>query len=193
MPNSVRQDGDQRGRFWRGLIRNPMAVGAIAPSGRLLAGLMARDIDADARVVELGAGTGNVTAAILASGVAPENLTVIERSDDFVELLRERFPDIRVLLADATALTENCAESHGRIDYVVSSLPLTLFSAPQRAAVLRGAFGLLKSTGRFHQYTYVGPCPVERTLRAELALSVQWLGVAALNLPPAFVYRLQRS
>jgi len=193
MRGAVRHDWSQRRRFWLGWMRNPKAVGAIVPSGRLLAGLMARDIVSGARVVELGAGTGSVTAALLEAGVRPEDLTIIEQSDDFADMLRERFPQSTVLQVDATALDEHCANLHGAVDYVVSSLPLMLFSAEQRAEVLRGAFRLLNAAGRFHQFTYVGPCPIDRSLREELALSVQWLGVAALNLPPAFVYRLQRS
>ena len=70
---------DDFGHFFKGWIRNPLAIGALAPSSKSLAKLMAKDVGMGARVVELGAGTGTVTAALLASGVAPGNLHLVER------------------------------------------------------------------------------------------------------------------
>ena len=49
---------DDFGHFFKGWIRNPLAMGAFAPSGKSLAKLMAKDVGVGSRVVELGAGTG---------------------------------------------------------------------------------------------------------------------------------------
>ena len=88
---------DDLRHFWKGWIRNPLAIGAFAPSGKSLAKLMAKDVGANSRVVELGAGTGRVTAALLASGVAPGNLYLVERDPHFVKLLERRFPRCHVI------------------------------------------------------------------------------------------------
>src|ERR1700755_1948219 len=62
-------------------LRHPLSTASVVPSGARLSKLMARQVDL-ARpgvVVELGGGTGSITEAILAVGVAPENLVVFER------------------------------------------------------------------------------------------------------------------
>jgi phosphatidylethanolamine/phosphatidyl-N-methylethanolamine N-methyltransferase len=178
-------------QFLRGWMQNPAAVGALVPSGRLLARYMASGLGAGSRVIELGAGTGCVTRAILQAGVRSDDLTVVEQNEDFCRLLRARFPSVTVLEADARTLAQ-CSDGIGDADCVVSSLPLLLFSAADRADVLRSAFALLKRGGVFQQFTYGGRCPIERALRDELDLSAKLRGVVPFNLPPAFVYRLER-
>ena len=39
----------------------------------------------------------------------------------------------------------------------------------------------------------LGRCPIDRKTRQKLKVNSVLLGVAALNLPPAFVYRLTRA
>ena len=158
---------DDFGKFFRSWIQNPRAIGAVAPSGRLLSKLMATSLAAGARVIELGGGTGTVTQAILDAGVNPEDLVVVEQNTQFVELLQRRFP-------------------------VISGLPLLLFSAAQKTKLLSEAFELLSPDGALHQFTYAGRCPIGRELRARLGLRTSLIGIAPFNLPPAFVYRFAR-
>src|SRR4051812_12121131 len=89
--------------FLRRWLRNPMRIGAIAPSGRALADAMARlvPLEDDSPVVELGGGTGVIPAALLRAGVAPGRLVVIERDGLLHRHLSERFPHVRVVLGDA--------------------------------------------------------------------------------------------
>ena len=182
---------DDFGRFFKSWIRNPFAIGAFAPSGRSLAKLMATDVEPGSRVLELGAGTGTVTEALLASGVHAADLYVVERDPHLVEILERRFPRCHVIGADALALEEYFAAAPP-FDFVISGLPLVLFSADNRMRVLQQAFGLLKPGGRLHQFTYAGRCPIDRQLRGTLHVERALMGIAALNLPPAFVYRLTR-
>ena len=180
---------DDFGHFFKGWIRNPLAMGAFAPSGKSLAKLMAKDVSAGSRVIELGAGTGTVTEALLANGVAPSNLYVVERDPQFVKILERRFPRCHVIAADALALALPF-DAAGAFDFVISGLPLLCFSPDKRYRALREALQLLKPHGRFHQFTYAGRCPVDRDLRALLRVDSVLLGIAALNLPSGFVYRL---
>lgn len=182
---------DDFSHFFKRWIRNPLAMGAFAPSGKSLAKLMAKDVGASARVIELGAGTGTVTAALLESGVAPGNLYIVERDPQFVKILERRFPRCHVLAADALELDEQLGLS-ATFDFVISGLPLLCFSPDKRHRVIQQAFGLLKPHGRLHQFTYAGRCPIDRDLRALLHADSMLLGIAALNLPPGFVYRLTR-
>jgi phosphatidylethanolamine/phosphatidyl-N-methylethanolamine N-methyltransferase len=182
---------DDFGHVFKGWIRNPLAMGAFAPSGKSLAKLMAKDVGASARVIELGAGTGTVTAALLENGVAPGNLYIVERDPQFVKILERRFPRCHVLAADALELDDPLGED-ATFDFVISGLPLLCFSPEKRLRVMQQALNLLKPHGRLHQFTYAGRCPVDRELRALLHVDSRLLGVAALNLPPGFVYRLTR-
>lgn len=180
---------DDFGHFLKSWIRNPLAMGALAPSGKSLAKLMAKDVSSSSRVVELGAGTGTVTAALLASGVAPGNLYLVERDPQLVKILERRFPRCHVVAADALELDAKL-KSSAAFDFVVSGLPLLCFSPDKRYRALQQALRLLKPHGRLHQFTYGGRCPVDRELRALLRVDSVLLGIAPLNLPPAFVYRL---
>jgi phosphatidylethanolamine/phosphatidyl-N-methylethanolamine N-methyltransferase len=182
---------DDFSRFFKSWIRNPLAMGAFAPSGRSLAKLMAKGVEPGARVLELGAGTGTVTEALLAKGVHAADLYVVERDPQLVEILERRFPRCHVICADALTLAERFAAGPS-FDFVISGLPLVLFSADNRMRVLQQAFDLLKPSGRFHQFTYAGRCPIDRQLRSALHAESVLMGIAAINLPPAFVYRLTR-
>jgi len=68
--------------FARAICSGPQAVGAACPSSRRLADYMASQAVAASKgyIVELGAGTGVVTASLLDHGVAPERLIVVEKS-----------------------------------------------------------------------------------------------------------------
>lgn len=182
---------DDLGHFVKGWIRNPLAMGALAPSSKSLAKLMAKDVGTTSRVLELGAGTGTVTAALLAKGVAPTNLYLVEREPQFVKILERRFPRCQVLAADALHLDEQLDAGAG-FDFVISGLPLLCFSPDKRQRVLRQALRLLKPHGSLHQFTYAGRCPIDRDTRAGLHVDTVLLGIVALNLPPAFVYRFTR-
>jgi phospholipid N-methyltransferase len=180
-------------QFFRSWVQNPFAIGAVAPSGRKLAQLMVKGVRADARVMELGPGTGTVTRAILDSGVDERNLYLVERDAAFVRLLRQRFPKATLLHEDATALGAHTRELAGTFDFIVSGLPLVLFSRAQKERLLAHVLELLKPTGAFHQFTYGGRCPIRRSVRDALGLDTALLGIAPFNVPPAFVYRLCRA
>ena len=180
-------------QFFRSWVQNPLAIGAVAPSGRTLAKLMVKGVRADARVMELGPGTGTVTRAILDSGVEERNLYLVERDAGFSRLLRERFPRATVLHEDATVVAAHTRELAGTFDFIVSGLPLVLFSRAQKERLLAQVLSLLKPTGAFHQFTYGGRCPIRRSVRDALGLDKVLLGIAPFNVPPAFVYRLCRA
>ena len=179
-------------RFLGTLVREPLSVGAVAPSSRRLAEHMVADIVPGSRVIELGAGTGAVTRAILDSGVAAADLLVIEQNEAFSEMLRKRFPGIEVITGNAIGLNRYARALPGPADFVISGLPLLLFSPGRKLRLLRQAFSVLTENGAFHQFTYGGRCPVERAVLRRLGLEATLLRFTPINMPPAFVYRLQR-
>jgi len=191
-PSAGLHTSNDTGSFIRGWVRDPRATGALVPSGRSLARLMAAHVAVGDRVVELGAGTGTVTEAVLRRGVRQQDLTLIERNAEFAAILRRRFPQARVAVADALSFAEQVSRG-APFDCAVSGLPLLLFSAADKARLLEQVFAVMSPHGRLLQFTYAGFCPIGRALRARFGLRATLVGVAARNLPPAFVYRLERK
>jgi phosphatidylethanolamine/phosphatidyl-N-methylethanolamine N-methyltransferase len=179
--------------FFRALASNPRAVGAIAPSGANLSSLITSEITAaSGPVLELGAGTGVFTEALLARGVKESDLTLIEYGSDFMRLLQARFPNARVLWMDAAWMASHklFAEPLGA---VISGLPLLNFPSNKVAAILAAAFSNLRDGGAFYQFTYGMQCPISKRHLDELGLKANCMGRVLLNIPPASVYRITRS
>ena len=183
---------DRQRRFLGTLVREPFSVGAVAPSSRRLANHMVADIVPGSRVIELGAGTGALTRAILDSGVNAADLLVIEQNEAFSEMLRKRFPGVAVITGNALGLKRHADALPGPVDFVVSGLPLLLFTPGRKLRLLYQVFSVLTEEGAFHQFTYGGRCPVERAVLRRLGLEATLLRFTPMNVPPAFVYRLQR-
>lgn len=179
-------------RFLRSWFDDPFAVGAVAPSGRPLARMMTHEIAPGDRVLELGPGTGTLTREILARGVAENDLFLLERCPGFADLLERNFPYATMLRGDATVRQKGLVPHRGTIDFIISGLPLVLFSREQKFRLLRLGFRLLKESGAFYQFTYGGRCPLDRRQLDRIGLDAQCIGFIALNMPPAFVYRISR-
>ena len=193
MPDSPHVVRGSYRRFLLSWLDNPFGVGAVAPSGRPLARMMTQELGAGDRVLELGPGTGTLTQAILARGVARQDLFLLERCPGFAELLERKFPGATVLCGDATVRQDGLVPHRGTIDCIISGLPLVLFSREQKYRLLREAFRLLKAGGAFFQFTYGGRCPLDRRHLERLGLDARCIGFIALNVPPAFVYRISRA
>jgi phospholipid N-methyltransferase len=179
--------------FLRNVFRKPLSVGALAPSSRFLAKLLISNIKPGSKVIELGAGTGAITQAILNTGVYANDLTLIEQNEEFAELLRQRFPETTVLQANAVSFRHHLAPGTELVDFVVSGLPLLLFPARLKVRLLTQIFKSLRDDGCLHQFTYGGCCPISRTLRRTLGLKASLIGFTPFNVPPAFVYRVTRA
>jgi phospholipid N-methyltransferase len=181
-----------RAAFFRTWLKDPFNVASIVPSGAMLAKQMAKGLLPGDKVIELGAGTGTVTRAILDRGVRPEDLFIVERNADFAAILRRSFPGSQVFECDADAMVDLYPELLGAADVVVSGLPILWFQRSKKLQTLAAAFAVLRPQGRLHQFTYMGRAPVGRSLMRELGLRAKLQSLAPLNLPPAYVYRFSR-
>lgn len=179
--------------FLRAGLRDPRRVGAVAPSGRALARLITSEIgDASGPVIELGAGTGVFTRALLDRGIPERHLILVEADPHLARMLQTRFPAAQVLAMDAGHLRRlDLCDGHGA-GSVVSGLPLLSMPRREIMSVLRGAFRRLRSDGALYQFTYGPRCPVPGAILKQLGLRAQRIGWVANNLPPAFVYRIER-
>lgn len=187
-------------RFFKAWVENPVATGAVSPSGRFLSRAMARHVDGDipGLVIELGPGTGPVTQALVNRGIAPERLVLVEFDEKFCDLLKARFPQARVVRGDAYNLAETLRDVITEpVAAIVSSLPLLNRPDEDRVRLLQDSFAMLHPQGNFVQFTYgmISPIPRSKADSAEMAFEMQGSAPVWLNLPPArvFSYRPARD
>lgn len=187
------------GVFLREFLADPVTIGAIAPSGAQLAAQMVTSaaIEPDHILAELGAGTGPMTAELLARH--PDNpLLVLEPKVELAGTLRERFPTAHVVEGYAQALPTLCKEwGHPQIDRVVSSLPWAIWSQELQTEILEGVLAAMAPQGRMVTFTYwhAQPLPAAKRFRAFLEAhfrTVERSPIAWKNLPPAFVFVCDR-
>ena len=189
---------EDEARFLKSWFDKPLITGAVYPSGKALARMMARYVDPaePGLVIELGPGTGPVTEALITRGIAEERLVLVEFNPDFCRLLRKRFPKALVIQGDAYALDVTLAATLGKLadkaSAIVSSLPLFTRPEAQRLELLRTGFSMMREGCPFIQFTYAttSPMPLKsHNFDAHVSPRV-WL-----NLPPArvWVYRDKRQ
>lgn len=184
--------------FLKRWLRRPFATGAVVPSGRLLAEAMARTTRAviegrPGHVVELGAGTGEVTKALLAAGITSERLVLVERDPEFATFLRRHFDGPRIVEGDAARLPALLAD-HGLapVAAVVSSLPLLSLPSEVVNGIVAGVFDALPRGGALVQFTYGPTPPIPRALRQRLRLDCVPGRRIWRNVPPAVVWTFTR-
>lgn len=166
-------------------------MGAVMPSGKLLARTMAQyvDIHSTGPVIELGPGTGAITNALVEHGVEQKRLVLVEYNPSFCALLRERYPQATVVQGDAYRLRDSLWDVLAEpATAVVSGLPLVTKPMLTRMKLIRDSFNLLEPGAPFVQFTYSVTPPIPKSLPgvATEASERIWM-----NIPPArvWVYR----
>lgn len=183
------------------VLANFHTVAAVAPSSRHLAAAMVKPLPlSETRVaVELGAGTGMMTRALLRDLPRESSLLVFEINLHFVNYLRAHFDDPRLIL-----INENVerieAELRKRgidhVDVVLSSLGLAFMSEQQRRRIFEGLKPFLRPNTVLTQFQYVSSVQFENGRLHRLSLrpllnhyfsSVE-SKIVWRNVPPAYVY-----
>ncbi|MDO8398710.1 MAG: methyltransferase domain-containing protein [Bradyrhizobium sp.] len=182
---------DDEVRFLRSWIEKPLRMGAVMPSGKVLARTMAQyvDVNSTAPVVELGPGTGAITNALIEHGVDQKRLVLVEYNPGFCALLRDRYPQATVVQGDAYALRESLGDVLDvSASAVVSGLPLVTQPMLKRLKLIRDAFAALAPGAPFVQFTYSVAPPIPKSLPG---VSTEASERIWMNLPPArvWVYR----
>ena len=182
-----RKKVEQQLLLLRELIRDPREMGTLCPSSAALADEMAAAVPESffksGLFVELGAGTGPVTEALLKHGVPPERLFVVEKSQVLAECLEKKFPSVRVLCCDAGAIRSFLPEEQP-VQAVVSSLPFRSIPAEIGRSIMAAIENIMAPGGLYVQFTYalIGEMPLVpesfRKIRSHFVL---------YNIPPAKV------
>lgn len=182
---------DDEVRFIRSWIEKPLSMGAVTPSGRMLARTMAQyvDINSEGPIVELGPGTGAITNALIQHGVDQSRLVLVEYSPNFCALLRERYPQATVVQADAYSLRDALWDAlKVPASAIVSGLPLVTKPMLTRLRLIRESFAVMSPGAPFIQFTYSVAPPIPKSLPGVQTEASERIW---MNLPPArvWVYR----
>lgn len=110
------------GRFLKRWLANSLKMGSVIPSSPALCRHIAAFIRRGPEEVaaEIGTGTGMIGHALLAAGVPPERLVVVEIVRDMAEHLRRVLPGVTVIDGDAFDLPKRL---HGKVGTVICGIP----------------------------------------------------------------------
>jgi phosphatidylserine decarboxylase len=127
----------ERSLFLREAVKDLHGVGSILPSSQATAKAMTaafRQRTAPARILEVGAGTGPITARIVREMRSGDRLDIYEINPDYAAFLAGRFEKEAVFrrMKDQCSIFAAGLEGIERIptyDYIISAVPFTAFSA----------------------------------------------------------------
>jgi phosphatidylethanolamine/phosphatidyl-N-methylethanolamine N-methyltransferase len=176
------------GLFLSRWLRNPLQMGSITPSSPALCRRIARHTrwGKDEVVVELGAGTGVISRALLDHGLPPEQLYVVEIEPGMSAHLRHTLPGARVLTGDAFALPEILPRAlHGKVGTAICGIPLVLLPLARQQRFVEAVEAVAPGRG-FLLYTYCATSPLPYR---KLGLAAKREAWTPLNIPPASLWR----
>lgn len=174
--------------FFRRWLANPLQMGSVIPSSPALCARMVREVRRapEEAVLELGAGTGVISRALLRAGVPAEKLFVVEIVPDMARHLRRVLPGANVIEGDAMRLPDLIpAHWHGNIGTVICGIPMVLLPLDQQKRLVGAIDAVAPGRGFLHfSYCLTSPLP-----RPKLALSGRRQAWTPFNFPPASVWR----
>lgn len=193
MKHSPQEKRDENLLFLKRVLKNPKALGAVTPSSLALSNFICRHVEAtpDSYVVEIGAGTGRFTRALLRYGISPSQLFVVEMDPELANFLKKHFPQVSVIQGDAQNLVDILPpDIIGKVSTVISGIPLVNLSDSVQAGIADACFAVLAEGGQMLQFTYG---PVSPLSCRKLGLSKKRLGSVLLNFPPAVIWAYKRG
>jgi phosphatidylethanolamine/phosphatidyl-N-methylethanolamine N-methyltransferase len=187
-PHAGSPDAANGWLFFRRWLANPLEMGSVVPSSPALCRRIVRATrrGPDEHVLELGAGTGVVSRALLESGVPPERLTVVEIVPSMAAWLARTLPGAQVVAGDARDLPALLPQAmQGRIGTVICGIPLVLLPLAEQARFIAAIEAVAPGRGFLH-YSYCVTSPLPAARHRLTARREAW---TPLNLPPASVWR----
>ena len=186
--------------FLQVMLRNPIGVSAVAPSSRKLAEAMAQDLqlNPDESLIELGPGTGALTAQIRRILPASHSYLGIELEGEFVRHLQERFPDLTFVHNTVAQAHQVHAESGlPPAKAIISGLAISTLPEPVQIDLIRNIDQLMTPGSLFRMFQYVHAYPFPSSIRfrqrmRELFTSYDRSRIVFKNIPPAYVLTWQR-
>ncbi len=175
--------------FLKGFLKEPVMVGAIAPSSDRLIRRMLGPVDwAGCRLfVEYGPGVGTFTVPILRRLAPDARLIAIDTNPDFIRYLKQTIADPRLIPVQGSAAdVERIVRDHGfdHADYIASGLPFSTLPPGVGEAIAAATHRVLRPGGAFLVYQY-SPTVKHRLTPHwhRIDHAMEWW-----NIPPAQLY-----
>lgn len=177
-------------------LRSPLKMGAALPSSRSLARAMVAQIDFEksGTIIEVGAGTGVVTNALLEASIPADRMLIIEREKQLHALLHSMFCNLKVLCADAMEL-EEIVKDQGitKVNAIVSSLPFLSMPVAVRHGIQEQMAKVIGDDGIIIQFTYGHKSPINKSEMRLYGLTGKRVKTVITNIPPAYVWVYRKS
>ena len=146
-------------QFLRGFLKNPVMVGSIIPSSRVLIEKMLRPVDWDNTrlFVEYGPGVGTFTRPVLDLLGPDARLVTIDTNADFTKFLKESIDDPRLIpVTGSAADVETILEERGlgQADYVLSGLPFSTLPPGVGDDIAEATAKVIRPGGAFLVYQF---------------------------------------
>ena len=193
-PRRLDRRRDRRSRsphwqFLRGFIKNPVMVGSIIPSSKVLIEKMLEPVDwANTKLfVEYGPGVGTFTRPLLEKLAPDATLLTIDTNPDFTHYLKERIDDERLVAVTGSAADVEkilADRGLGQADYVLSGLPFSTLPPGVGDAIAKATAKVIRPGGAFLVYQF-GP-----KVRDFIAPHFEPIkrGFEWINVPPATLF-----
>jgi phosphatidylethanolamine/phosphatidyl-N-methylethanolamine N-methyltransferase len=184
--------------FAREFVRSPLHTAALFPSFPPLCRQAIAPLPEHGEpvVVDLGAGTGQVTEELQTRLRGRGRHIAVEFNERMAEVLDRRFPDVEVICDDAHRAVESLIAQGVRADLVVSGLPW-LCTAPREGTIFPSLGRLITPGGAVTQlaHAWIRFFPAAKQVQRNLERSFEEVVVTRtvwLNAPPAVVYVARR-
>ena len=185
----ARRAASPKWQFLRGFLKNPVMVGSVIPSSKVLIDKMLAPVDwANTRLfVEYGPGVGTFTRPILDRLGPDAKLIAIDTNKDFVDYLTKTIPDPRLIAVHGSASeVEEIVKAHGfdHADFVVSGLPFSTLPPGVGDAIGSATARVTRPGGAFLVYQF---SPKVRDFIAPYFERIE-RGFEWINVPPATLF-----
>ncbi|GLZ45300.1 methyltransferase [Actinomycetospora sp. NBRC 106375] len=184
--------------FAREFLRDPLHVAALFPSFPPLCRQAAAPLPetGDPVVLDLGAGTGQVTDVIQERLHGRGRHIAVEFNPRMAEVLAERHPKVEVICDDAHAVVDRLLAEGVRVDLAVSGLPW-LATAPKDRSIFAPLARLAAPGGAVTQlaHAWIRFFPTAKQVQRNLEANFEEVVVSRTvlaNVPPAVVYLARR-
>ena len=193
-PRRLDRRRDRRSRsphwqFLRGFIKNPVMVGSIIPSSKVLIEKMLEPVDwTNTKLfVEYGPGVGTFTRPLLEKLGPDATLLTIDTNPDFTHYLKERIDDERLVAVTGSAADVEkilADRGLGQADYVLSGLPFSTLPPGVGDAIAEATAKVIRPGGAFLVYQF---SPKVRDFIAPHFEPIK-RGFEWINVPPATLF-----
>jgi phosphatidylethanolamine/phosphatidyl-N-methylethanolamine N-methyltransferase len=179
--------------FFKQWLKHPTQLGTFAPISKRLAKHAAqsalRCVKEGEHILEIGAGTGRLTRALIKEGALKHGLKTVEIDKPMHTFLTDTLPEVEHIHGDATELHTLLPHDWlSKVGVIVSAIPLMYLKEPVRRRLMDQCFSAAKKDVRIVHVTYSPTSPLKKWD----SIDSQPLHRLWMNVPPGFVWQYSK-